>query len=93
MKINRNEPCPCGSGKKYKHCCYATDSQKRPDPIEPDAAADAEPTDAEDQASAESADAVKREDHRKDRSRFQGDSRGKTNSFRPRATRGAQRGS
>lgn len=21
-KIGRNEPCPCGSGKKYKHCCY-----------------------------------------------------------------------
>jgi hypothetical protein len=21
MKIGRNEPCPCGSGKKYKHCC------------------------------------------------------------------------
>lgn len=20
-KIGRNEPCPCGSGKKYKHCC------------------------------------------------------------------------
>lgn len=20
-KIVRNEPCPCGSGKKYKHCC------------------------------------------------------------------------
>lgn len=20
-KINRNDPCPCGSGKKYKHCC------------------------------------------------------------------------
>ena len=20
-KIQRNEPCPCGSGKKYKHCC------------------------------------------------------------------------
>ena len=19
-KISRNEPCPCGSGKKYKHC-------------------------------------------------------------------------
>jgi preprotein translocase subunit SecA len=19
-KIGRNEPCPCGSGKKYKHC-------------------------------------------------------------------------
>ncbi len=22
-KIGRNEPCPCGSGKKYKHCCGA----------------------------------------------------------------------
>ena len=21
-KIGRNTPCPCGSGKKYKHCCY-----------------------------------------------------------------------
>jgi hypothetical protein len=20
-KIGRNEPCPCGSGRKYKHCC------------------------------------------------------------------------
>lgn len=20
-KIRRNEPCPCGSGRKYKHCC------------------------------------------------------------------------
>ncbi len=20
-KIGRNAPCPCGSGKKYKHCC------------------------------------------------------------------------
>ena len=20
-KVNRNEPCPCGSGKKYKNCC------------------------------------------------------------------------
>jgi len=22
-KIGRNEPCPCGSGKKYKKCCGA----------------------------------------------------------------------
>jgi len=21
LKIGRNEPCPCGSGKKYKKCC------------------------------------------------------------------------
>ena len=20
-KVGRNELCPCGSGKKYKHCC------------------------------------------------------------------------
>jgi tetratricopeptide (TPR) repeat protein len=24
-KIGRNEPCPCGSGKKYKQCCRAAD--------------------------------------------------------------------
>ncbi len=23
-KVNRNDPCPCGSGKKYKHCCLGT---------------------------------------------------------------------
>lgn len=23
-KIGRNDPCPCGSGKKYKHCCGRT---------------------------------------------------------------------
>ena len=23
MKIGRNEPCPCGSGKKYKKCCLS----------------------------------------------------------------------
>lgn len=27
MQIGRNEPCPCGSGKKYKRCCLATDEQ------------------------------------------------------------------
>ncbi|WP_421226878.1 SEC-C metal-binding domain-containing protein [Aeromonas jandaei] len=21
IKIGRNEPCPCGNGKKYKQCC------------------------------------------------------------------------
>ena len=21
QKVGRNEPCPCGSGKKYKNCC------------------------------------------------------------------------
>jgi SEC-C motif-containing protein len=22
-KTGRNDPCPCGSGRKYKHCCLA----------------------------------------------------------------------
>ena len=26
-KIGRNEPCPCGSGKKYKQCCLNKDRQ------------------------------------------------------------------
>lgn len=25
MKVGRNEPCPCGSGRKYKKCCLAKD--------------------------------------------------------------------
>ena len=24
-KVGRNDPCPCGSGKKYKKCCYNKD--------------------------------------------------------------------
>ena len=27
-KIGRNDPCPCGSGKKYKKCCAAIDDGK-----------------------------------------------------------------
>lgn len=28
-KVNRNDPCPCGSGKKYKQCCQATLSSQQ----------------------------------------------------------------
>ncbi|OGX23349.1 MAG: hypothetical protein A3K54_00090 [Omnitrophica WOR_2 bacterium RBG_13_44_8] len=24
-KVQRNDPCPCGSGKKYKNCCIRAD--------------------------------------------------------------------
>ena len=27
-KIGRNDPCPCGSGKKYKHCCMRNELSK-----------------------------------------------------------------
>ena len=26
--VGRNEPCPCGSGKKYKHCCLRKDRRR-----------------------------------------------------------------
>ena len=25
MKVGRNDPCPCGSGRKYKKCCLLKD--------------------------------------------------------------------
>jgi hypothetical protein len=28
-KISRNDPCPCGSGKKYKKCCGLKEQQAR----------------------------------------------------------------
>jgi hypothetical protein len=28
MSVGRNDPCPCGSGKKYKKCCFAKDEAK-----------------------------------------------------------------
>lgn len=30
MKIHRNEPCPCGSGKKYKKCCLSSVQEVAP---------------------------------------------------------------
>ncbi|MEJ2038630.1 MAG: type I methionyl aminopeptidase [Desulfosarcinaceae bacterium] len=29
VKIGRNDPCPCGSGKKYKKCCLSVNPQPR----------------------------------------------------------------
>jgi len=28
-KPGRNDPCPCGSGEKYKHCCQGKDTTPR----------------------------------------------------------------
>ncbi|MDA8390027.1 MAG: SEC-C metal-binding domain-containing protein [Gammaproteobacteria bacterium] len=35
-KIGRNDPCPCGSGKKYKHCCreQAQTRTRVPSPVQ-----------------------------------------------------------
>ena len=32
--IGRNDPCPCGSGKKYKKCCLLQDEKKQQSKIE-----------------------------------------------------------
>jgi hypothetical protein len=29
-KVGRNDPCPCGSGKKYKNCCQAKEQSTGP---------------------------------------------------------------
>lgn len=26
-QVGRNQPCPCGSGRKYKNCCYRRDTE------------------------------------------------------------------
>jgi hypothetical protein len=37
-KIGRNDPCPCGSGKKYKHCCLQGETTVRSEVISRDRA-------------------------------------------------------
>ena len=29
MKLSRNSLCPCGSGKKYKYCCYDKNAEAK----------------------------------------------------------------
>ena len=36
MKIGRNQPCPCGIGRKYKHCCGSAAGTPRPQPASPE---------------------------------------------------------
>lgn len=61
MKLGRNDPCHCGSGKKYKVCCLAKDEAK-----ERQARAKAEAQAAREPAQAEAAaaqEARKRQRH------------------------------
>jgi hypothetical protein len=32
-KVGRNDPCPCGSGKKYKKCCLKEEASESPDDL------------------------------------------------------------
>jgi hypothetical protein len=47
----RNEPCHCGSGRKYKHCCLAKDEESDRAAREQQASAAPEATPAEDEPS------------------------------------------
>jgi SEC-C motif len=60
-QVGRNEACPCGSGRKYKHCCLEKDEKKarearaRAAEKEAKAAAKAESTDEKGGAATEGA--------------------------------------
>jgi tetratricopeptide (TPR) repeat protein len=47
VKINRNAPCSCGSGKKYKRCCLPRDQEaaaQRRDQVAPQESPSLQPT-------------------------------------------------
>ena len=49
-KTGRNDPCPCGSGKKYKHCCLEKDQEAEHEKFARAASAVAEAAAAEKEA-------------------------------------------
>jgi hypothetical protein len=53
----RNEPCRCGSGKKYKHCCLEKDDKKAAAVRAKAAKADEAPATASDETAAPAKDA------------------------------------
>jgi len=53
MDIGRNDPCHCGSGKKYKKCCAAKDEAKERESLDKKWAEAAEKKKREDQQTAE----------------------------------------
>ena len=32
-KVGRNDPCSCGSGKKFKSCCFQKQQEKKTNPL------------------------------------------------------------
>jgi hypothetical protein len=86
VKIGRNEKCPCGSGKKYKYCCYSKDSNKKETPeideTEPTAAAEEETADTK----------QKKKTASYQRTKFHGDKSSLRPTFQSRIHRGSQRG-
>ena len=90
MKIGRNDPCHCGSGKKYKQCCYAEDSKKHDEPV---IEAESSEVEAEDDEDSNEEHHHTPHRHNSGRARFQGGSKPGSSGFRPNLNRGGQRGS
>ncbi len=44
-RLRRNAPCPCGSGKKFKKCCYRDFKNKMNERINPTKTSEKETTD------------------------------------------------
>lgn len=104
MKLGRNDPCHCGSGKKYKYCHYEADRAAEAKALKEAAEARAaEARDAADDANEDESEQQGRPDDRHhEGSRFfretrhggaKSQSSGGGAGHSPRATRGSQRGS
>ncbi len=98
MKLGRNDPCHCGSGKKYKHCCYEKDHRPHEGRVavalEPSPDAEETPADAHDEEAQQGAGkprAKSHAEHEGERLRFRGAGK-KGGSYNPRVFRGSQRG-
>jgi len=50
----RNEPCHCGSGKKYKHCCLAKDETAEREKLAAEVSQPSEPSEPSEPSKAES---------------------------------------
>lgn len=44
MRVGRNDPCPCGSGRKYKKCCLPKEPADKPPQVTTNGKAGTEPT-------------------------------------------------
>jgi hypothetical protein len=102
MKLGRNDPCHCGSGKKYKYCHYEEDRRAEAEALKKAAderAAVAAAESAESDESEEDAKGRSEKQKRRDGSRFLRESSrggkastGSAPGSAPRTTRGSQRG-
>ncbi len=98
MKLGRNDPCHCGSGRKYKHCHYEADRAAEAEELR-QAAEESQAADGDEVASDDKepkGNAGSRKPHQKplirDSARGERARGGPTAGGTPRASRGGRRG-